>query len=67
LHLPSVTGAVVVAIGRNEGGLMIPNHSEVLREGDVLGLAGPRRAIRAAIDMLTQTSSVPALASGVLN
>jgi CPA2 family monovalent cation:H+ antiporter-2 len=67
LHLPSVTGAVVVAIGRDENGLMIPSHSEVLREGDVLGLAGPRRAIRAAIEMLTQASHAPALASGVLN
>ena len=67
LHLPSVTGAVVVAIGRDENGLMIPSHSEVLREGDVLGLAGPRRAIRAAIEMLTQTRNAPALASSVLS
>jgi CPA2 family monovalent cation:H+ antiporter-2 len=52
LHLPSATGAVVVAIGRDHDGLVVPNHGEILREGDVLGLAGPHHAIRAAIEKL---------------
>jgi CPA2 family monovalent cation:H+ antiporter-2 len=52
LRLPSATGAVVVAIGRDQDGLVIPRDDEVLRESDVLGLAGPRHSIRAAIAML---------------
>ncbi len=53
LHLPSATGVVVVAIGRDHDGLVVPSHHEVLHEGDVLGLAGPRHAIQAAVQMLT--------------
>ena len=53
LRLASATGAVVVAIGRQHDGLVVPREDEVVREGDVLGLAGPHHAIRAAIEMLS--------------
>ncbi len=52
LKLPSATGAVVVAIGRDQGELVNPRQSEILRDGDVLGLAGTHHAIRAAIESL---------------
>ena len=52
LNLPSATGAVVVAIGRDQGELVNPRQSEMLRDGDVLGLAGTHHAIRAAIESL---------------
>jgi len=64
LHLPSATGAVVVAIGRGQDGLVVPNHNEVLRDGDVLGLAGPHHAIRAAIERLAPSHAAGAVASG---
>jgi monovalent cation:H+ antiporter-2, CPA2 family len=52
LQLASATGAVVVAIGRDREGVAAPSPREVLREGDVLGLAGSNEAIRAAIEKL---------------
>ena len=64
LHLPSATGAVVVAIGRGEDGLVVPGHHEVLRDGDVLGLAGTHHAIRAAIEQLAPAQTSEAVASG---
>ena len=53
LDLRSLTGAVVVAIGRDHDGLVVPSDDEMLRESDVLGLAGPHHAIRAAIERLS--------------
>ncbi len=64
LHLPSATGAVVVAIGRGHDGLVVPGHHEVLRDGDVLGLAGTHHAIRAAIERLTPPHRAEPVASG---
>jgi monovalent cation:H+ antiporter-2, CPA2 family len=64
LHLPSATGAVVVAIGRGADGLVVPGHHEVLRDGDVLGLAGTHHAIRAAIERLAPSHAVEPVASG---
>ncbi len=64
LHLLSSTGAVVVAIGRDHDGLVVPGHDEVLREGDVLGLAGPRHSIRAASERLSPSGAAAPVASG---
>jgi CPA2 family monovalent cation:H+ antiporter-2 len=66
LNLPSSTGAVVVVIGRDRDGLVVPGDDEVLRVGDVLGLAGPRHAIRAAIEMLAPPRPAQPLTSSTL-
>jgi monovalent cation:H+ antiporter-2, CPA2 family len=63
LDLPSRTGAVIVAIGRGQEGLVIPRDDELLRESDVLGLAGPHDAIRAAIERLSTARAVESTAS----
>jgi hypothetical protein len=42
---------------------VVPGHNEVLREGDVLGLAGPHHAIRAAIERLAPPHAAEAAAS----
>jgi CPA2 family monovalent cation:H+ antiporter-2 len=52
LNLRGRTGATVLAITRQEGGVVVPSAQEVLREGDVLALAGSREAIEAATDLL---------------
>jgi CPA2 family monovalent cation:H+ antiporter-2 len=52
LHLRGVTGATVLAIGRPDGGVLVPSAGEVLREGDVLALAGTAEAVRAAAALL---------------
>ncbi len=67
LHLPSSTGAVVVAIGRGQDGLVVPGHNEVLRDGDVLGLAGPHHAIRAAIEKLSPLHAAEPVSSSGLS
>jgi CPA2 family monovalent cation:H+ antiporter-2 len=63
LKLPSATGAVVVAIGRDQDGLVAPGRDEVLRDGDVLGLAGTHHAIRAAIESLAPPHRTASAAS----
>ncbi len=56
LDLRCATGAMVVAIEREPAGVIIPGAGEVLRDGDVLGLAGADSAIRAAMAMLSPAS-----------
>jgi CPA2 family monovalent cation:H+ antiporter-2 len=53
LNLRGLTGATVLAITRDEGGVIIPTALERLREGDVLALAGSHEAIEAARNLLT--------------
>jgi CPA2 family monovalent cation:H+ antiporter-2 len=52
LHLRGLTGATVLAITRDAGGVIIPSATELLRDGDVLALAGTREAIDAARRLL---------------
>jgi len=52
LNLRGVTGATVIAIQRDGGGVMIPSAAEVLRAGDVLAVAGAHEAVAAARAML---------------
>jgi CPA2 family monovalent cation:H+ antiporter-2 len=53
LNLRGLTGATVLAITRDEGGVIIPTAVERLREGDVLALAGSHEAIEAARNLLS--------------
>jgi CPA2 family monovalent cation:H+ antiporter-2 len=53
LNLRGLTGATVLAITRDEGGVIIPTAMERLRAGDMLALAGSREAIEAARNLLT--------------
>ncbi|HEX5832106.1 MAG TPA: TrkA C-terminal domain-containing protein, partial [Gemmatimonadaceae bacterium] len=48
LDLRSQTGATVLAITRGKGSVLIPTGREVVREGDVLALAGSQEALAAA-------------------
>jgi K+:H+ antiporter len=48
LNLRGRTGATVLAITRTEGGVLVPTATELLRDGDVLALAGTHEAIEAA-------------------
>lgn len=48
LNLRGLTGATVLAITRAEGSVVVPSADAVLREGDVLALAGTREAIEQA-------------------
>ena len=52
LDLRAKTGASVLAIGRDGGGLANPSPDEPLRAGDVLALAGSEQAIAAARELL---------------
>jgi CPA2 family monovalent cation:H+ antiporter-2 len=52
LNLRGVTGATVIAIQREGGGVMIPSAAEVLRAGDVLAVAGAQESVAAARAML---------------
>jgi CPA2 family monovalent cation:H+ antiporter-2 len=56
LDLHGSTGALVVAIGRGDGEIIVPTEREVVREGDVLELAGSTAPVRAAKNLL-QTGS----------
>jgi CPA2 family monovalent cation:H+ antiporter-2 len=60
LDLRALTGAVVVAIGRDGGAVVAPADDERLRSGDVLGLAGPSDAVRKAGELLESGGSRPA-------
>jgi CPA2 family monovalent cation:H+ antiporter-2 len=46
------TRATVLAITRGEQGTVLPSAGEVLREGDILALAGPDDAVDAARKLL---------------
>ena len=48
LDLHTNTGAMVVAIGRGDSEVVVPTGDEILREGDVLELAGSSDAVAAA-------------------
>jgi CPA2 family monovalent cation:H+ antiporter-2 len=52
LDLRGVTGATVLAISRGEHGVAVPAATEVLREGDVLAVAGTHDAVEAARALL---------------
>ncbi|HEX5750210.1 MAG TPA: cation:proton antiporter [Archangium sp.] len=62
LNLRGMTGATVLAIQRGEGGAVVPTAQEVLREGDVLALAGTHEAIDAARAVLETPRSPEAVA-----
>lgn len=52
LDLHTNSGAVVVAIGRADSEVVVPTGDEILREGDILELAGSSDAVAAARRML---------------
>ena len=52
INLRGFTGATVIAIMRGEDQVLVPGAAEVLREDDILALAGTQDAIRAALDLL---------------
>ncbi|HEY9429123.1 MAG TPA: cation:proton antiporter [Gemmatimonadaceae bacterium] len=52
LNLRGLTGATVLAITRQGQPVMIPTGHEVLRDGDVLAIAGSHEAIAAAVELL---------------
>jgi monovalent cation:H+ antiporter-2, CPA2 family len=52
LNLRGVTGATVLVIQRDGGGVVAPPADEVLRAGDLLALAGARDAIASATALL---------------
>lgn len=54
-NLRGLTGATVLAIGREAQSVTFPTASEVLQEGDVLALAGTDEAIEAAREVLLAT------------
>jgi CPA2 family monovalent cation:H+ antiporter-2 len=59
LNLRGVTGATVIAIQREGGGVMIPSAGEVLRAGDVLAVAGAQEAVAAARAVLCAPGAGP--------
>lgn len=48
INLRGRTGATVLAVTRTGGGVLVPTAKELLREGDVLAVAGTHDAIEAA-------------------
>jgi CPA2 family monovalent cation:H+ antiporter-2 len=62
LNLRGMTGATVLAIQRGEDGAVVPTAQEVLREGDVLALAGTHEAIDAARAVLETPRNPEAMA-----
>ena len=52
LDLRALTGASVLAISRAGAGVVMPTAGEVLREGDILALAGSQEAVAAAMELL---------------
>ncbi len=52
LDLRGLTGASVLAIRRGGSGMLVPSAREVIREGDVLALAGTTEAVAAARELL---------------
>ncbi|HUJ63342.1 MAG TPA: cation:proton antiporter [Kofleriaceae bacterium] len=57
LDLRAKTGASVLAIGRDGGGIANPRPDEPLRRGDVLALAGSDEAVAAARALLVMDSA----------
>jgi CPA2 family monovalent cation:H+ antiporter-2 len=70
LDLRGLTGATVLAIWRQDGGVLVPGAKEVLRPGDVLALAGTAEAVEAARRLLLDPAAgrasgpAPALDAG---
>jgi len=64
INLRGLTGASVLAIAREEGGVIVPSAAEALRAGDVLALAGTHEAVEAARQLLegaqNSTEATPA-------
>jgi CPA2 family monovalent cation:H+ antiporter-2 len=60
LNLRGLTGATVLAIHRGEEGISFPTAKEVLKEGDVVALAGTHEAVEAARGLLSPPPSPPA-------
>ncbi len=52
INLRGKTGATVLAIGREGHPVTVPTGPEVLREGDILAVAGTNEAISAAVELL---------------
>jgi len=59
LDLRGRTGATVLALWREEGGVMVPGAQEALRAGDVLALAGTAEAVAAARALLAEPAAEP--------
>jgi len=54
IDLRGSTGATAIAIARGTDGVIVPSGTEVLQEGDVIGLAGSAEVIEAARRMLVE-------------
>jgi len=52
LNLRALTGAMVLAVGREDGAVIAPSGAEVLRSGDILAVVGSAQAVAAALDLL---------------
>jgi len=63
LDLHTNSGAVVVAIGRNDSEVVVPTGDEILRAGDILELAGSSHAVAAARRILETSHPVQQAAS----
>ncbi|MCP5481140.1 MAG: cation:proton antiporter [Spirochaetales bacterium] len=59
LNLRGRTGATVLALTREEGGVVIPGPDQMLNSGDVLALAGTSSAIEQAVLLLKGKSAEP--------
>jgi monovalent cation:H+ antiporter-2, CPA2 family len=57
IDLRAATGATAIAIARNAGPVIVPSGEEVLAEGDVIELVGPRERVEAARRLLTGVSA----------
>ncbi len=57
INLRGVTGATVLAIQRGETGISVPTAHDVLKDGDILALAGTHEAIEAAKRLLTGSAA----------
>jgi CPA2 family monovalent cation:H+ antiporter-2 len=60
IDLHTHAGAIVVAIGRGGADVIVPTGEEVVREGDVLELAGSSDAVSTAIGLLNTSGSARA-------
>ena len=56
LNLRGLTGATVLAIIREQDGVLIPTGRETLQAGDLLAVAGTTEAIESAARLLTQSA-----------
>jgi CPA2 family monovalent cation:H+ antiporter-2 len=59
LNLRGLTGATVLALQRGEEGVLIPTAQEILKDGDVLALAGTHEAVEAAKRLLLADAQAP--------